>query len=357
MLGLGIESSCDETSVAVVEEGRKSLANVIFSQIEQHALFEGVVPEIASRAHLEQINYVYAEAIRQAGVRADDLDYLAVTLQPGLIGSLMIGANFAKCLHLVTKAPIIGVDHLEAHFYAPCLEGRELQYPFLGLLLSGGNSALYYVRAAGNMSLIADTMDDACGEAFDKAASIAGLPYPGGPFIEKMAEDYLSRAASMTNGERPLYRERPLFGTLLKNLPAEKMAFSFSGIKTAVARAFKQGVPVEEICYNFQETIFELIERNLRRALRKTGLKRLVAGGGVLANGALQQRLLQFAAREEIELIYPKQKLHCTDNAGMIAALGYFLYPLKGSGAEGCRLNFEVSSKRYLPYQQRLYKL
>lgn len=365
ILGLGIESSCDETSVAIVADGQRSLANVIFSQIEAHAPFRGVVPEIASRAHLEKINYLYEEALARAEITARDLDYVAVTVCPGLIGSLMVGAQFAKCLSLVQGLPLILVDHLEAHLYAPCLDaalpGEDAyrpQYPFLGLLLSGGNSAIYRVDGPGRMMLLGDTMDDACGEAFDKIATLLDLPYPGGPHIERTAREYEASAGSPAFAGFPTHAGDPergqggvcIFPKLLRNLAGDQLAFSFSGIKTAVARAHREGVDGGRICRDFQHTAFELVERNLRRAVKQTGIARIVASGGVLANGFLRERLA--ALRPELEarggaLVWPEQKFLCTDNAGMIAAAGYYLRDHPGFRAPG--LDFGVASKRYLP--------
>jgi N6-L-threonylcarbamoyladenine synthase len=362
---MGIETSCDETSVAIVADGRESLANVIFSQIEAHAPFRGVVPEIASRAHLEKINHLYAEALARAGITAGNLNYVAVTVCPGLIGSLMVGAQFAKCLALVHDLPVILVDHLEAHLYAPCLdeppagkEAYEPRYPFLGLLLSGGNSAIYRVDGPGRMTLLGDTMDDACGEAFDKIASLLDLPYPGGPHIEATAREYDARTETSPFAGFPGHAGDPqlgrngqsIFPRLLRNLPADQLAFSFSGIKTAVARAHREGVEPGRICRDFQHTAFELVERNLRRAVKQTGIPRVLASGGVLANGFLRERLA--GLRPELEarggyLIWPEQKFLCTDNAGMIAAAGYYLRDQVGFRTE--QLDFGVASKRYLP--------
>ncbi len=329
VLGLGIESSCDETSVAVVRNGRESLANVIYSQIKEHAPFRGVVPEIASRAHLEKINYVYQGAMEKAGVAPEDLDYVAVTNRPGLTGSLMIGAGFARCLSLVHGVPVIPADHLEAHFYAVRLQDTQMEYPFLGLLLSGGNSAIYRVDGPLKMSVIADTRDDALGEAFDKASSILNLEYPGGPVIERMASTCESRRES-------------LFPPLLKNTSGSEIAFSFSGIKTAVLRAAQAGEEPTRICRDFQASVFELVERMLKRAVRRTGIRRIIASGGVLANGTLRGRLDKIADNDGLTLDYPRERFLCTDNAGMVAALGHELFRAGAAAA----LDFPVSSKR-----------
>ena len=341
MIGLGIESSCDETAIAIVKDGTKCLSNIISSQIEMHAPFNGVVPEIASRAHLEKINFVYEKALAEAGCSLGEIDYIAVTVKPGLLGSLMMGASFAKSLALVSGLPIVKIDHVEAHLYAPFLEVPRPSYPFLGLLLSGGNSALYLVKGLGELEVIADTMDDACGEAFDKVATSLGLEpaYPGGPVVEKKAKEYKNNENS------------PLFKPLLKGRNASEIAFSFSGIKTAVIYAHQKGFSVDRICHDFQATVFELIERNLKNASQRTGIKTIVAGGGVLANSSLQNRLAILAQRENIKLICPQNKILCTDNAAMVAVLGYFIYESLGKNShtkikELYALDFEVDSKR-----------
>lgn len=333
-IGLGIETSCDETAIAVVRNGVEILSNVIYSQIAEHAPFRGVVPEIASRAHLEKINHVFAEALTRAGVSAERLDYVAVSIYPGLTGSLMIGAQFAKSLALVHDLPVIGVDHVEAHLYAVRLEGHAPTEPYLGLLLSGGNSCLFRVRGPGQLDVLADTLDDACGEAFDKTAAILELGYPGGPEIERTARGYTERP-----GES-------LFPQLLKNSRREELCFSFSGIKTAVLRAHQQGHDPRRICFDFQERVFELVERVLVQAVQRSGIWSVVASGGVLANGMLRQRLRAVARREGWDLVYPEERLLCTDNGAMVAALGYSLWKAGGWEKE---LDFTVASSRVIP--------
>lgn len=329
VLGLGIETSCDETAVAVVRDGREALANVVYSQFKEHAPFLGVVPEIASRAHVEKINHVFASALLQAGVSAEQLDYVAVSARPGLVGSLMVGAQLARMIGLVHRIPVIACNHLEAHFHAVSLEGAPLEFPFLGLLLSGGNSAVFLVRDFGDLEKLADTRDDALGEAFDKTANLLALGYPGGPAIE--------RAAAQV--ERVPEEER-LFPKLLRNLPSDQPAFSFSGIKTAVMLAAQRGEPSARICNDFQETAFELVTRMLERCVARAGVSEIVACGGVLANGRLREVLLQQARSSGWVLRFPQARLLCTDNAGMVAALGHG-YFLKGLVSP---LDFPVSS-------------
>lgn len=324
-----METSCDETSVAVVKNGREILGLSIHSQIEEHAKFRGVVPEIASRSHLLKIQEVYLDALSQSKLDYRSLDYIAVTVKPGLVGSLMIGGQFAKTLSVVLGIPLICSDHVRSHLYAPVLEGFVPEFPFLGLMLSGGNSSIYYVESHSEMKCIADTSDDAIGEAFDKAASLMALSYPGGPAVEKKAREYHGKS-------------KPLFGKLLKDLPSDKLQFSFSGIKTAVMRAVEKKENHEQICFDFQNTVFELVERNLIRAVEMKKIRTVVASGGVLANGNLRQRLDRLSNQLNIQIIYPDQKLLCTDNAAMVAASGFFDF-MEG---RSCSLSFKVSSKR-----------
>lgn len=337
MIGLGIESSCDETSVGIVKDGTEILSLKIFTQIDLHKPFRGVVPEIASRSHLEKINLVLSESMEEAGIEFEDLDYVAVTRSPGLTGSLMIGAQLARCIHAVFRTPIVPVCHLQSHFAVLQLEGVEPIFPTLGLLLSGGNSAIYRIPEFGRMETVGDTMDDALGEAFDKVAGLLGLPYPGGPAIEEEASKYV-----------PEEGEKDLLPPLLRNLEQDRVAFSFSGVKTAVAHliAKRPELPVPKVCYHFQNTAFELVERNLKRAVAVTGCRRIIAAGGVLANSALKKRLRKFAEKNYLELFAPDKKILCTDNGAMVATLGYYLFQ-KGYSTG---LEFTVSPVRQETY-------
>lgn len=328
MLGIGIETSCDETSVAVIEDGLIVRSCAIYSQVADHARFGGVVPEIASRSHLEKINSVFAQAMDDSGVRMEDLSYCAVTTRPGLVGSLMIGGILAKSIHLAFGTPIVTCDHLEAHFYAAALDaGKPLVYPFLGLLLSGGNSAIFIVRGPGDLEQIADTADDAIGEAFDKTAATLGLSYPGGPAVESCASGYVEKSPS-------------IFTPLLRN--EQGLLFSFSGIKTAVTKAKREGHDFAKICHDFQETCFELVTRMLARAVKQTGIDQVVASGGVIANTILRSRLESAAASGKFDLRYPAKKILCTDNGAMIGALGFFLFQKGKKDVVG----FSVSDRR-----------
>ena len=335
MLGLGIESSCDETSIGIVEDGKTLLSLKIFSQIETHAEFRGVVPEIASRAHLEKINLLLEEALKDANLSLSELSYVAVTSRPGLLGSLMIGAQLARCISFACKIPIVTVDHLEAHLNTVHLENKIPTFPYIGVLLSGGNSSIFIVEDFGKMELIGDTSDDALGEAFDKVSSLLNLPYPGGPTIEKRALQHIQSVA-----------DKSPFPELLKDLPSDRIQFSYSGIKTSVMYYIKKQEmgesKINEICYHFQNTAFQLVEKNIIKAIKLTGIKTIVASGGVLANETLRKRLHTIAIKKKIELYYPERKILCTDNGAMVASLGYFLFQAGKTDS----IDFRVSPNR-----------
>ncbi|MBP9885722.1 MAG: tRNA (adenosine(37)-N6)-threonylcarbamoyltransferase complex transferase subunit TsaD [Leptospiraceae bacterium] len=336
MFGLGIESSCDETSIGIVEDGKHLRCLKLFSQIETHAEFRGVVPEIASRAHLEKINLLLEEALDESGLSFSDLSYIAVTTRPGLLGSLMIGAQLARCISFVCKIPIVTVDHLEAHLSTVYLENKFPSFPYLGVLLSGGNSSIFIVEDYGKMKLIGDTSDDALGEAFDKVSALLQLPYPGGPAVEKRALQYVSQ-----DGDNSPFPE------LLKDFPSDKIQFSYSGIKTSVMYYIKKHSLTEEkineICYHFQNTAFQLVEKNVLKAVKLTGIKTIVASGGVLANETLRNRFQKIADKKNLQVYYPEKKILCTDNGAMVAVLGYYLFQ-KGKVDT---LDFKVSPNRY----------
>ncbi len=310
ILGIGLESSCDETAAAIVRNGHTVLSNVISSQIDLHSEYYGVVPEIASRAHLEAINGIISRALEEAGISFRDLDYVSATSRPGLIGSLLIALQSAKAISYICGIPIVGVNHLEAHLYAPFLEGRAPVFPYIGLLVSGGNTALYRVNGYGDMHCIGRTVDDAVGEAFDKIAKFLELGYPGGPIIEKLA------AASV--------KKNITFPKLMTD--RDDMRFSYSGLKTAVIQFKKKnpGAPDEEIAYGFQEAALELLARRIFEASRDTGIKRMVVAGGVAANGRLR-RILETSKRDDETVIVASPVL-CTDNAAMVAGIGYHYF-------------------------------
>jgi N6-L-threonylcarbamoyladenine synthase len=306
-IGLGLESSCDETAAAVVENGRVVLSNIISSQIDLHREYYGVVPEIASRAHLEIINILIERALRESGLGFGDLDYVAATNRPGLVGSLLIALQSAKVISYTLGIPLIATNHLEAHLYAPFLEGRELEFPYIGLLVSGGNTVLYHVRGIGEMEVIGRTVDDAVGEAYDKVAKFLDLGYPGGPVIEKLA--------------RTAAEKKVVFPKILPE-PGD-VRFSYSGIKTAVINYVKQnpGADRAELVYGFQERILEILVRRAFAAARTRAIRTIVVAGGVAANGRLRS-LLDEEKRDGEEIIIPSPIL-CTDNAAMVAGIGY----------------------------------
>jgi N6-L-threonylcarbamoyladenine synthase len=310
MIVLGIESSCDETAAAVLVDGRRLLSNVVASQDEVHAPFGGVVPELASRRHLEIILPVIDRALGEAGVRPADLDGIAVTHGPGLVGSLLVGCTVAKSMAYVHATPLVGVNHLEGHIYAAFLTEDPPEHPFLALVVSGGHTALYHARAPREYALVGQTRDDAAGEAFDKVAKLLGLGFPGGPLIQRTAEDGDPRAiafppARMRDGARD---------------------FSFSGIKTAVSLHVKRHAPLSErdvadVAASFQAAAVRMLVRRTVSASVELGIKRVVLTGGVAANGPLRAALTAEAGEHGIRLHIPPRSL-CTDNAAMIAAAG-----------------------------------
>ncbi|HPS85193.1 MAG TPA: tRNA (adenosine(37)-N6)-threonylcarbamoyltransferase complex transferase subunit TsaD [Spirochaetota bacterium] len=310
IIGLGLESSCDETSASIVIDGRKIISNRIYSQVELHCEYSGVVPEIASRAHLEKINNLIEMALDDGKFKFSDLDYVAATNRPGLIGSLLIALQSAKAISFALNIPLIAVNHLEAHLYAPFLEGNEPAYPFIGLLVSGGNTALYRVNGPGEMILIGKTVDDAVGEAFDKVSKYIGLGYPGGPLVENLAKE--SRL------------KKVFFPKILTD--PDDTRFSYSGLKTAVINYIKQnpGQEKSEIVYSFQERALELLVRRLFTAARKSGIKKMLVAGGVAANGRLRE-LIETERKNYEEVLIPSP-LMCTDNAAMIAGISYQYY-------------------------------
>ena len=310
MLVLGMESSCDETAAAVLVGGRRILSSVVASQDDVHRPFGGVVPELASRRHLEVVVPVVERALTDAGVRMPDLDGIAVTQGPGLVGSLLVGCAVAKSIAYVYGTPLAGVNHLEGHIYAAFLTEDPPEHPFLALVVSGGHTALYHAPALLRYTLVGQTRDDAAGEAFDKVAKLLGLGFPGGPVIQRTAEDGDPRAidfppARMSDGARD---------------------FSFSGIKTAVSLYVKRYAPlskqaVADVAASFQAAAVRMLVRRTVRAALDLGTTRLVLTGGVAANGPLRAALAAEAGEHGIRLHVPPPRL-CTDNAAMIAAAG-----------------------------------
>jgi N6-L-threonylcarbamoyladenine synthase len=314
MLVLGIETSCDETAAAVVEEGRKVRSDVVASQILVHAEYGGVVPEVASRQHVATIVPVIRQALREAGLQAAEIDGIAVTCGPGLVGALLVGVETAKAFGYALGKPVVGVNHLAGHLAAVFLEDPALPepppYPHLALLVSGGHTALIRVEAPGATRLLGATRDDAAGEAFDKVGKMLGLGYPGGVVIDRLADD----------GDPSAY-------SLPRALPRrDDVDFSFSGLKTAVFSLLKDGPPPEgeklsDLCASFQAAVVDVLVRKSRRALVLQGLRHLIVCGGVAANRGLRRALQQAAEEDGFRLYVPPAK-RCTDNAAMIAAAG-----------------------------------
>jgi N6-L-threonylcarbamoyladenine synthase len=314
---LGIESSCDECAAAVVEDGKWVLSNVVATQIPFHSLYDGVVPEIASRKHTEWIYAVVREALDKAGIRAEEVEGLAATASPGLLGSLLVGLNFAKAFAWARNLPFIAVNHMLAHLYASRLvkegtEPEETNYPFLGLLVSGGHSIICRVDGFDGITVLGTTIDDAVGEAFDKVAKHYGFGYPGGAFIDKLAR----------GGDPETFRFP------LPNLHKGKNPYdmSYSGLKTAVINQLEQfrvkgpgSAERADIAASFQKAAVEILCRSLLRAAEDTGLGTIVAGGGVAANSRLRARL---AGQKNLRCVFPPLDL-CGDNGAMVAGLGY----------------------------------
>lgn len=311
---LGIESSCDETAAAVVKNGREVLSNIISSQIVIHRKFGGVVPEIASRKHIENIMPVIDEALSQACVGMEQIDAVAVTYGPGLVGALLVGLSAAKALTWATDKPLIGVNHLEGHVFANFLADSELKPPFMALVVSGGHTALLKVTGYNSFELLGQTRDDAAGEAFDKIARVMGLPYPGGPEIERLALGGNDHAID--------------FPVARLDKPYE---FSFSGLKSAVINYLHnqqqagREVNRSDVAASFQRAVVDALVKEAVHAMQHTGYNKIVLAGGVSANKTLQNTLAK--AMEEIgaQLVHPTPIL-CTDNAVMIACRGYFMY-------------------------------
>lgn len=319
-LTLGIETSCDETSVAVVADGRKILSNIISSQLDIHTKFGGVVPEVAARCHLETMLPVYRQALQEAGVDLKDIDLIAVTYGPGLIGSLLVGLSFAKGLALAGKKNLVGVNHIEGHMYANILERPELEPPLLCLTVSGGHTDLVYLEDWSCYHVLGRTRDDAAGEAFDKIARVLGLGYPGGPAIDKIAVGAMDDLQFMHS-----------------KAMAGSYDFSFSGLKTAVInylnRERQKGevIDISRVAASFQRAAVDQLVDKLFHAAVDYRAKAVLLSGGVSANSHLRNRCRQEAERLGMELYYPPLTL-CTDNAAMIAAAGYYVYKLNGPG-------------------------
>ena len=304
---LGIESSCDETAVSVVKNGREVLSNVVNTQIPIHTLYGGVVPEIASRNHINNISLVTKMAIQNANIHFEDIDIVACTYGPGLVGALLVGLSYGKALSFALNKPLVGVNHIEGHIAANYITYQELKPPFLCIMMSGGNTQIVHVKDYTDFEVLGRTKDDAIGEAFDKVARVIGLGYPGGPKIDKLAEKGVS------NIELP-------------KTHVEGLDFSFSGIKTAVINLQHKEPDInkENLCASFQKAITEMLMEKVKAAIEKTNMKKIVLAGGVSANSYIRKEFEELQ-KQEIEVYMPDMKL-CTDNAAMIASAGYYDY-------------------------------
>ena len=326
---LAIESSCDETSAAIIKNGTEEIATVVLSQMDTHASFGGVVPEIASRMHVESITMVFEELFNKAQMKHEQIDAIAVTYGPGLIGSLLIGLQAAKTLALVTGKPLIPVHHIAGHIYANNLVKR-LEFPLIALVVSGGHTELIYMKEDYSFEKIGGTLDDAVGEAYDKVARVIGIPYPGGPNVDKLAH----------------------IGNDSYNLPLplddDSFDFSFSGLKSAVINVKhnldqkKIDIVPEDLATSFQNRVVEILSKKTMRALKKYNVHRLIIAGGVAANKGLREKFEQLSKNEHFELIVPEIK-YCTDNAAMIGSAGYYAY--KKGRVAGLDLNAKATDK------------
>jgi len=315
MIVLGIDTSCDDTSAGVIAGGRRVLSNVVHSQVELHHPHGGVVPELASREHLKNIVPVVREALSRAGVRMRDLDGVAVTVGPGLVGALLVGLYYAKGISFAHNIPLVAVNHLEGHILSIFLEEEVPCFPFVALTVSGGHTSLYHVRDYGAYTQMGQTLDDAAGEAFDKVAKILGLGYPGGTIIEKMARE--------GNGARIKFPRA--------YLSSDSLDFSFSGLKTAVSlyvEKWRQGnagnneVLLADIAASFQESVIDVLVHKVMKARQKTCSNAVVAAGGVACNNRLRDELREAARVEGARIYYPRPE-YCTDNGAMIALAGH----------------------------------
>ena len=332
---LGIDTSCDDTSASVVKDGTEILSNIISSQSEIHKKYGGIVPELASRRHIEMIWPVVDEALKLSGANLNEIDAIAVCHGPGLIGSLLIGCGFAKSISYAKKKPIVAVNHLEGHIFSVFLENRSA-FPFLSLIVSGGHTSLYIVNGFNQYIELGITRDDAAGEAFDKVSKLLGLGYPGGPVIDRLSKSGDAKAFNFPRAYVP-----------------ESFDFSFSGLKTAVRLEMQklkeggqklEGNPelIASVAASFQAAVVDVLVRKVEWAIVKTGIKRVVLSGGVAANSELRARVKKMAVEREIELFLPSVSL-CTDNAAMIAAAGY--HHFKAGNIAGVELN----PRAYLP--------
>ena len=303
---LGIESSCDETSVAILKNGRTVLSNVIDSQIKIHKKFGGVVPEIASRNHVEAISNVTKKALEEAKISFQDIDVVSCTYGPGLVGALLVGVSYAKALSFALNKPLVAVNHIEGHIAANYITFPELEPPFLCLVISGGHTHLVHIKDYTNFEILGKTRDDAIGEAYDKVARVIGLEYPGGPKIDKLARE----------GKQNIQLPETYF---------DNLDFSFSGIKTAVLNLHHKNPEINkaDLCASFEKASTNMILENTKKAIKKLKIDKVALAGGVSANSYIREQFSKMGQKENIKIYYPELKL-CTDNAAMIASAGYY---------------------------------
>ena len=319
VLILAIESSCDETAAAVVRNGREVLSNIISSQIEIHKLYGGVVPEIASRKHIEKINQVIEEALEEANVTLDDIDAIGVTYGPGLVGALLVGVAAAKAIAYAKKIPLVGVHHIEGHISANYIENKELEPPFACLVVSGGHTHLVRVKDYGEYEILGRTRDDAAGEAFDKVARAIGLGYPGGPKIEKLAKEGKPDAIAFPRA----------------HIADSQYDFSFSGVKSAVLNYIngcemrKEEYNCADIAASFQKAVTDVLTENAMRAGEEFGMDKFAIAGGVASNGTLRNAMKEACENKGVKFYHPSP-IYCTDNAAMIGVAAYYEY-MKGT--------------------------
>ncbi len=333
---LGIESSCDETAAAVVKNGREVLSNIISSQIDTHKLYGGVVPEIASRKHIEVVNQVIDEALETAGKTFEDIDAVAVTYGPGLVGALLVGVSAAKAISWALDKPLVGVHHIEGHISANYIEDKSLEPPFICLVVSGGHTHLVKVTDYGKYEIVGRTRDDAAGEAFDKVARVIELGYPGGPKIDKLAKEGNPNAIQFPKAK----------------VNGSDLDFSFSGVKTAVLN-YVNGCQMKgeeynkaDIAASFQRAVTDVLVEHTMAAAKQSGMKKVALAGGVASNSALRDAMKNAADNNGFELFYPKPVL-CTDNAAMIACAGYYDY------MSGARAGYDLNAVPNLKLGER----
>ncbi len=334
---LAVETSCDETAAAVVENGREVLSNVISSQIALHTLYGGVVPEIASRKHIEKINQVMAEALLQSGKSLSDMDAIAVTYGPGLVGALLVGVSAAKAVSFASGIPLIGVHHIEGHISANYIENKELEPPFVCLVVSGGHSHLVVVKDYGEYEILGRTRDDAAGEAFDKVARAIGLGYPGGPKIDKVSKEGNPDAIAFPRAK----------------VDGSDYDFSFSGLKSAVLNYLNScEMKGETFCQadvaaSFQKAVVDVLTEHSMHAVESCGIKKFAIAGGVASNSALREALAKECEKRGVTFYHPSPLL-CTDNAAMIGAAGYYEY------VKGVRHGYDLNAVPNLKLGDRI---